>query len=29
MIRNAPAAQHSGEPDAMYRMFGIINQAMG
>ncbi|WP_118182730.1 GNAT family N-acetyltransferase [Paraburkholderia phosphatilytica] len=28
MVRNAPAEQHSGEPDATYRAFGIINQAM-
>ena len=28
MVRNAPAGQR-GEPDATYRMFGIINQSMG
>lgn len=29
MVRNEPAEQHSGEPDAIYGVFGIINQAMG
>jgi GNAT superfamily N-acetyltransferase len=29
MVRNEPAERHSGEPDAIYRVFGIINQAMG
>ncbi|WP_027799313.1 GNAT family N-acetyltransferase [Paraburkholderia dilworthii] len=29
MVRNAPAQLYSGEPDAAYRMFGIINHAMG
>ncbi|MFB9123707.1 N-acetyltransferase [Paraburkholderia dipogonis] len=29
MMRNGPAEQHSGKPDAIYRVFGIINQAMG
>jgi len=28
MVRNASAAQHSGEPDAGWRAYGIINQAM-
>ncbi|NLP63378.1 GNAT family N-acetyltransferase [Paraburkholderia sacchari] len=28
MVRNASAAQHSGEPDAAWRAYGIINQAM-
>lgn len=28
MVRNAPAAEHSGEPDPTYRAYGIINQAM-
>ncbi|GAB7536159.1 GNAT family N-acetyltransferase [Burkholderia sp. 3C] len=28
MVRNAPAAEHSGEPDAAWRAYGIINQAM-
>ena len=28
MVRNAEAAQHSGEPDAAWRAYGIINQAM-
>nr|MBN3729287.1 GNAT family N-acetyltransferase [Burkholderia sp. Ac-20379] len=28
MVRNAPAAAHSGEPDAAWRAYGIINQAM-
>ncbi|KNH10067.1 Histone acetyltransferase HPA2 and related acetyltransferase [Candidatus Burkholderia brachyanthoides] len=28
MMRNAPANEHSGLPDATYRAFGIINQAM-
>ena len=29
MVRNAPAQTHCGEPDAVYRLFGIVNQAMG
>ena len=29
MVRNAPAEQRSVDPDAVYRVFGIINQAMG
>ncbi|MFP3799621.1 GNAT family N-acetyltransferase [Paraburkholderia sp. SIMBA_027] len=29
MVRNASAEQHSGEPDAAWRAYGIINQAMG
>lgn len=29
MVRNEPAEQHSGEPDARYGVFGIVNQAMG
>ncbi|KND62130.1 Histone acetyltransferase HPA2 and related acetyltransferase [Candidatus Burkholderia verschuerenii] len=28
MVRNAPASEHGGPPDATYRAFGIINQAM-
>jgi hypothetical protein len=28
MVRNGPASEHSGAPDATYRAFGIINQAM-
>lgn len=29
MVRNASAAEHSGDPDPTFRMFGIINQAIG
>ncbi|RDJ97958.1 GNAT family N-acetyltransferase [Paraburkholderia lacunae] len=29
MVRNEPAERHGGEPDPIYRVFGIINQAMG
>lgn len=29
MMRHAAPEQYSGAPDATYRMFGIINQAMG
>lgn len=29
MVRNEPAERHSGKPDAIYGVFGIINQAMG
>ncbi len=29
MVRNASAEQYSSAPDATYRMFAIINQAMG
>lgn len=29
MVRNEPAERHRGEPDGIYRVFGIINQAMG
>ncbi|MBB3261610.1 GNAT superfamily N-acetyltransferase [Paraburkholderia bannensis] len=28
MVRNASAAEHSGTPDAAWRAYGIINQAM-
>jgi ribosomal protein S18 acetylase RimI-like enzyme len=28
MVRNAPASEHAGLPDATVRAFGIINQAM-
>jgi len=28
MVRNAPADAHSGAPDATWRAFGIVNQAM-
>jgi len=29
MVRNEPAEQHRGDSDAVYGMFGIINQGMG
>jgi hypothetical protein len=29
MVRNAPPAEHSGDPDPTFRLFGIVNQAIG
>ena len=29
MVRNEPAERHTGNPDAIYGVFGILNQAMG